>query len=97
MLRAVALALVFAASPAIAEDCYFSTGDENLYFASPMTVAVSFRDGHLPYACSTYSAGTGVPDRMIACSDGYEGRLVWKDDTHIVFRDKTWEETCIDG
>lgn len=94
MLRLLLVGVLSAlASPAMADFCYF-TGEGGLLYITPSTVTLDTADGRLPVACSLSSAGTGVTERIAACTDGRDGRLVWKDDTHIVFRDEVWEEAC---
>lgn len=94
MNKLLALPLIAALSiapPAMAADCHFANGDTNLYFLSPMAVAVDPRHGIMPYGCLTSSAGTGVAGRMVSCSDGYYGPLVYNEDETITFRDAVWK------
>ncbi len=89
-------AFALASLPALAsEECHYEANGKALYFVTPMTLVVALSPELLPYACSTYSAGTGVNGRMVACSDGHEGSVAWNDDNaDMVFRDETWTQVC---
>lgn len=94
MLR-IALIAALMTSPALAEECFYVSGDKELHFVSPALVAVADRTYKPPYACYTSSAGTGVDGRMLGCSDGFDGPLIFTSDTTITFRDSEWDKVCV--
>jgi hypothetical protein len=98
MLRTVlAVVTALSAPAAIAAECPFVSGTQELYFVTPALVAVADRNAAPPYACYTSSAGTGVEGRMLGCSDGFDGPLVFKADDEIEFRGSTWRTDCPDN